>query len=113
MNHCYYENKNRYVELENFQNIGNQTGGKKNKLMFIMFPGFGTPKSGWDVTDIDKHNRIIRTNFITELKKMGEVYFYSPPYNNFNYYDKKNKYRSLYDKNIDFSNDDFNIPLVC
>lgn len=40
----------------------------KRKLLFIMFPGWGVSKDAWN--DV----------FISEIKKIGKVYFYEPAY---------------------------------
>jgi hypothetical protein len=42
------------------------------KIMFIMFPGYGVGKKGWN-HNIDNKQNITKTNFISELKKIGEV----------------------------------------
>ena len=63
--------------------IYNQYGGEKNKLLFIMFPGNGVIKNGWDTIDFNyKNGAIKRNNFIKEIKKLGEIYFYEPKYYN-------------------------------
>ena len=77
-----------------------------------MFPGFReSKKSGWDHY-IEK-NKIIKTNFITELKKMGTIFFHEPLYHNMNYYDIKNKFKILHDKNINFTKDNFDVIKEC
>ncbi len=78
-----------------------------------MFPGFGVPKKGWD-TYYDDNNVKQKTNFIKELKKLGDIYFHEPLYHNLTFYDKKyKKYQSIYNKNIDFTKEDFDVEAVC
>lgn len=90
--------------------MDNQIGGRKH-IMFVMFPGFGVTKPGWDHC-IEK-NKIIKTNFITELKKMGTIFFHEPLYHNIPYYDRENKFKILYDKNINFTKDNFDVIKEC
>lgn len=45
-------------------------------VLFILFPGLGAPEKIWKET----HNfkKIIKLNFLNELKKLGNVYTYTP-----------------------------------
>lgn len=79
--------------------------------MFIMFPGIGVSKKGWD-TDYNKNIKI-KTNFISELKKMGSIYYHEPLYHNISYYTIKDQSKSLYDKNIDFTKKNFDVSKEC
>lgn len=82
-------------------------------IMFIMFPGSGVSKKGWD-THYEKGTcKKIKTNFISKLKKMGSVYFYEPLYNNLKYYIKNEPEKSLYDKNIDIKKEDLDVEKEC
>jgi hypothetical protein len=83
------------------------------KLLFILFPGFGVSKKGWD-TWIERDGTKRKTNFIKELKKLGEIYYHEPLYHNINWYDKRGlKYKSLYSKNINFTKKDFDVEYTC
>ena len=82
------------------------------KLLFIMFPGAGVIKKGWDHYYIN--NKIIKiTNFITELKKLGDIYFYDPIYYNLSYYKGDQRSQKWYNKNIDFTKEDYDVDKVC
>ena len=83
----------------------------QKKIMFIMFPGFGVSKKGWD-THYEKGIKI-KTNFISKLKKMGSVYFYEPLYYNINYYILNEPEKSLYDKNINFTKENLDVSREC
>jgi hypothetical protein len=83
------------------------------KIMFIMFPGSGVSKKGWDTHYEKGTGKKIKTNFISKLKKMGSVYFYEPLYNNLKYYIKNEPEKSLYDKNIDFTKEDLDVEKEC
>lgn len=107
----YLKYKTKYLELKNINSL-DQTGGGK-KIMFIMFPGYGVSKKGWDC--YFEKDKKIKTNFISELKKIGSIYFHEPLYHNINYYHhKENKHsKYLYDKNIDFTRENFDIVKEC
>ena len=81
------------------------------KIMFIMFPGFGVSKKGWD-THYEKGIKI-KHNFINKLKKMGSIYFHEPLYHNIKYYIKSGPSKSLYDKNIDFKKENLDVEKEC
>ena len=83
----------------------------QKKIMFIMFPGFGVSKKGWD-THYEKGIKI-KHNFISKLKKMGSVYFYEPLYVNIKYYVLDEPKKSLYDKNIDFTKENLDVEKEC
>ena len=85
----------------------------QKKIMFIMFPGSGVSKKGWDTHYEKTTGKKIKTNFISKLKKMGSVYFYEPLYNNLKYYIKNEPEKSLYDKNIDFKKEDLDVEKEC
>ena len=84
------------------------------KILFIMFPGNGILKKGWDTIDYDeKKNKIKKNNFIKELKKLGSIYFYEPKYYNINHYYSKNGDKWYNNTDIDFNKDDLDINHVC
>lgn len=89
--------------------MDNQIGGRA-QIMCVMFPGFGVTKLGWD--HYFEKNKIIKTNFITSLKKIGSIYFHEPLYHNIKYF-KNDKYKILYDKNIDFTKDNLDLIKEC
>ena len=82
-----------------------------NKILIILFPGFGTSKKMW-YSEIIK-NKIIKHDFIKQLKNIGELYFYEPKYYNLFYYTKNKIDKLLYHKNINYNNDDLCIDKIC
>lgn len=91
--------------------MNNKIGGSKNKLLFIMFPGNGVVKNGWDTINFNNKTGAIikRNNFIKEIKKLGEIYFYEPKYYNiYHYYGNK-----WFDNDINFTKDDIDIEKIC
>jgi len=86
------------------------------KILFIMFPGKGMLKKDWDVIDAKPINskskkfKIKKNNFIKELNKLGDVYFYEPKYYNIDHY-KPDKWFNNND--IDFTKNDLDIDYVC
>jgi hypothetical protein len=109
----YIEYKIKYLELKNID-TNNQIGGGKNKLLFIMFPGNGVTKNGWDTIDFNsKTGAIKRNNFIKEIKKLGEIYFYEPKYYNIYHYNGNDGYDKWYSKDINFTKDDIDIDNIC
>ena len=87
--------------------------GEGKQIMFIMFPGFGGSKKGWDNYIDDDNDKKIKTIFISELKKVGLVYFYETLYSNIHYYSKNEQNKYLYDKNIEFNKDNFDVMKEC
>ena len=94
----------------------------KNKIMFIIFPGYGTTSKYFSLNYILKESTdpILEaknnSNFIPELKKIGKVHFVEPKWNNLDYYDKwviENNQRYLHKKDIDFTLRDLNIKKYC
>ena len=88
----------------------------KKKILFIMFPGKGMLKKDWDIIEAELINskskkfKIKKNNFIKELKKLGDIYFYEPKYYNIDHY-LPNKWFNNND--IDFTKDDLDIDYVC
>jgi len=80
------------------------------KILFIMFPGIGVTKEGWDHQYIN--GKKVKHNFISELKKLGKIYFYEPKYYNLYYY-YGGKYANDYDKDINFTKDDLDVDKIC
>ena len=80
------------------------------KILFIMFPGNSVTKEGWDHQYIN--GKKVKHNFISELKKMGRIYFYEPKYYNLYYY-YGGKYANDYDKDINFTKDDLDVDKIC
>ena len=76
-------------------------------VYFIMFPGFGDPSITWE---FDGKNPI---EFLDQIKKIGEVFVYTPIYHNLNYYKKDNNEAKYYDKNINFDLDYLNVEKHC
>ena len=82
-------------------------------VLFILFPGNGMSEKHWEI--YDKDNKIKKTSFLQQLKKLGEVYKYTPNVNNIiNYYDSSNKLRKkFYKKPSNFTLEDFDIDKLC
>ena len=94
----------------------------KNKIMFIIFPGYGTTAKYFSLNYPLKESKdpmleaTTNSNFIPELKKIGKVHFVEPKWNNLDYYDKwviENNQRYLHKKDIDFTLEDLNIKKYC
>lgn len=100
----YVKYKSKYLELK--KNINKQIKEEK-QIMFIMFPGFGDPKKVWHC--FFEKNKLIKTNFITEIKKIGDIYFHEPLYHNLNYYEESKISKYLYNKNINFNKENFDV----
>ena len=85
-----------------------------NKLLFVFFPGNGVLKKGWDCIDYDENkNQIKKNNFIKEIKKLGEIYFYEPKYYNIDHYQNKNGDKWYDNDDIEFNKNDLDINYVC
>lgn len=82
-------------------------------VLFILFPGCGMSEKHWEM--FHEENKIIKTNFLQQLKKIGDVYKYTPNINNvMNYYNEENKFREkFYKKPSTLTLDDFNIDKQC
>lgn len=86
----------------------------RDDIMFIIFPGNGTTGKHFKITDDFGEEEPIKmnNNFIPELRKLGEVKFVEPPWNNLGGYLKERNSKFYY-KNIDFTLDDLNIKKYC
>jgi len=84
-----------------------------NKILFIIFPGFGSTIKHFRLNDVNGkfYNN---SNFLNELKKIGKIYFVTQNWNNISYYDKNEKEEQyLFDKNINFTLEDLNMKNIC
>jgi hypothetical protein len=104
-----YRDKYTKYQIKNID-ITNQNGGGK-QIMFVMFPGFEVSKKEWDC--YFEKDKKIKTNFINELKKMGSIYFHEPLYHNIKYYEGSEQSKYLYNKNIDFTKENFDVIKEC
>jgi esterase/lipase len=79
-------------------------------VLFILFPGLGHTKNDWN---FDRYGEKLK--FISELKKLGDVYTYTPKmYNTFYYaFDHLNTTANKFDKDIDFNLDYLNLEKHC
>ena len=84
-----------------------------DKILFIIFPGFGSTIKHFRLNDVNgKFNT--NSNFLSELKKMGKIYFVNQNYNNISYYDNNEKEEQyLFKKNINFTLKDLNMENIC
>jgi hypothetical protein len=55
-------------------------------VLFILFPGHGVLKKFWEL-DIDDDDKIVKLTFLKNLKKLGDVYTYTPNIYKYNYYE--------------------------
>ena len=55
-------------------------------VLFILFPGLEVQKKLWELTIIN--NKLVKLNFLKELKKIGDVYTYTPNIYKYSYYTK-------------------------
>ena len=86
---------------------------QKKKIMFIMFPGFGVSKKGWDTHYEKDTDSYVKTDFISKFKKMGSVYFHEPLYHNIKHYLKNYKSKFLYDENTNFTKENLDVSKEC
>lgn len=87
------------------------------KILFIMFPGKGGSKNDWNDSSCTDNC------LIKKLEKIGEIYTFTPLYNNIWYYasgywnDKTSEYYGrrdeLFDQNVNFDLDYFNVENFC
>ena len=97
----------------------------KQNILFIIFPGNMTTSKHFKLNYVgttppkgysDNSKILNNSNFIPELKKLGQVHFVEPSYYNLPYYHSlfiESKEQYLYKKNINFSIDDLNIQKYC
>jgi hypothetical protein len=109
---------NNNEKLSIFDKILNifRNNKENKKIMFIMFPGDRNVKEDWhkDIIIYKNEEKIKKKNdFIEQLEKLGNIYYYEPIYYNISYYLYINKDKNRYGKNIDFTKEDFNIDKVC
>ena len=61
-----------------------------------------------------EEDKKIKTNFIKELKKLGEIYYYDPQFWNVKFYlSKTEKSKYFYNEKLNFTNSDLDIDNVC
>lgn len=90
-------------------------------VLFILFPGLGTSEKYWESKIEIKKNKVSKKklNFLKNLKKIGNVYKYTPKLHNFNYYltGINKKYGKIYcnqfKKPTKITLDDLNIDKEC
>jgi hypothetical protein len=70
------------IKNNNLIQIGS---GKKNNILFLFFNGGGLTKKQWyehpykdDPSWLDRPNENSKTNLISKIKKLGDVYLYTP-----------------------------------
>lgn len=87
------------------------------KIMFILFAGKGGSKNDWNAVDCKNHC------LLEELKKFGEIFTFTPTYNNIWWYaddiwkDKNSEYfgrrDEIFEPNLDFTLNYFDIEVFC
>ena len=90
-----------------------------NKILFILFPGDNIHKIQWTINIADGS----KSNFLEELKKLGDVYTYTPNVYKFDYYANKTlippKEREIltkygyFEKPTKLTLDQFNVDKEC
>lgn len=84
------------------------------KLLFILFPGNGMINNGWCTQQYNsKMSKMVKNNFIKEIKKLGDIYYYKPKYYNIFHYENMSDNSKLFNKDIDFTKDDIDIDKIC
>lgn len=79
-------------------------------MLFILFCGHTMPKSFWQYR-LGDHKKV---NFLTELKKLGHVYYFTTKINNaLEYYKKDEENKKFYDKVDNITLDDLDIDKEC
>lgn len=79
-------------------------------MLFILFCGHTMSKSYWQYR-LGDHKKI---NFLTELKKLGHVYYFTTKINNaLEYYKKDEENKKFYDKVDNITLDDLDIDKEC
>ena len=95
-------------------------------IVFILFNGYGSSKAWWeyDFGNYDTAN-LKKVNFLSQLKKLGNVYTFNYPFFNINYYTtpKTKKLLSVqhkldekynpYSKNIHYNINDLDYKNIC
>ena len=84
MENKYIKYKTKYLKLKN--NTVLIGGGKKNnKILFLFFNGGGLSEKQWYIHPykscpdwLDRPNENSKTNLISRIKKLGNVYLYTP-----------------------------------
>lgn len=114
--HKYLKYKTKYLDLIN--------GGSNNKPVIILFNGFGSSKIFWEYNFVGKA-KLEKSNFLDQLKKIGDVFTFNSNFFNVNYYsipdNKKDKimWRKIYEKyrphtsDIDFKLEDLDYKNIC
>jgi len=109
----YYKCKKRYHDLI-----------KSNEIVFVLFHGFGVSSLNWKYEYVGTET-LKKHNFLTNLKKLGNVFTFDLiPFNVDYYYvhkdpNEREKWRKIYDKykphsaNIDFSLEDLDYDIIC
>ena len=84
MEEKYIKYKTKYLELKNNNNLSGG-GKKKGKILFLFFNGGGLSEKQWyehpykSYPDwLDRPNENSKTNLISKIKKLGDVYSYTP-----------------------------------
>ena len=82
----------------------------KKNIMFILFPGHCENRYDWDF-DINQQKK---SNFITTLEKLGNVFFVDFPWNNLLYYKKWTRSKFFTNNiNTDFTYNDLDVNIFC
>ena len=84
--------------------------GRSKQIMFVMFPVFGVPKKDGIVilTKTKNQNKLHK-----RIKKICSIYFHEPLYYNINYYSDSEQLKYLYNKNIEFTKENFDVIKEC
>jgi len=81
MEQLYENNKINYTNLyDNFNHHPIRlamSGGGDDKVMFILFPGFGNSEKQWDY---DYETKQYTSNFLSTLRNLGQVHLLTYPW---------------------------------
>ena len=121
--HKYIKYKAKYLELKDNENMI-QYGGKNDRPVIILFNGFGSSKVWWEYKYVGTA-KLEKLDFLSKLKKLGDVHTFNLNHFNINYYvyddskKRRDKYNKLYMKykihgpNLNFNLEDLDYKKIC
>ena len=93
------------------------------KPVFVLFPGIHMSEIAWEYVFDMNSIKAKKLDFITQLKKLGKVYLFTPKFFNIWYYLQfpvdDEKWKKIYNKykrfssDIDFNLEDLNYDIIC
>ena len=81
-------------------------------VLFILFPGFGMSEKHWD--KYEESNKIKKTSFLKQLKKLGKVYTFTPNIHSIINLNRPSEIKKIfYKRPFDLTLEDFDIDKQC